>query len=127
VLPPRSAPRPPGVRVPTDGAGDRDPDGRGPRPAGGPRAGGPTGGPRPRPSVYRPAPSGPGARVQGPRVPARRWAHRHGHTRARPAQEGRRRQRRPPESAARVRVTVADEVDLREFVGLQRHVSDIPP
>jgi translation initiation factor IF-2 len=124
VLPPRPAPRP------AAGVGAR-PAG----PAGAPRPGVPTrpmgpargpSGPRPTgPSVYRPTPGGPGARPQGgpPRagVPLGRTA-----GPAAPERSPAKRKKDDKEDAkksaagkrgARPKITVADEVDLREFVG----------
>ncbi|MEP6994201.1 MAG: translation initiation factor IF-2 N-terminal domain-containing protein, partial [Acidobacteriota bacterium] len=135
VLPPRPAPRPaPGAGVamrPTGpAAGPSGPAGAARpgvpmRPMGPAR--GPLGpsGPRPAgPSVYRPTPGGPGARPLGgpprPGVPLGRTSP------AAPERGPAKRKKDDKEEAkktaagkrgARPKITVADEVDLREFVG----------
>jgi translation initiation factor IF-2 len=91
----------------------------------GPRAGGPTGGLRPTgPSVYRPAPGGPGARPQG--GPPRPGAPLGRAVPATPERGAPKRKKDDKDDAkktaagkrgARPKITVADEVDLREFVG----------
>jgi len=93
----------------------------------GPRAGGPTGGLRPTgPSVYRPVPGGPGARPQGgpprPGVPLGRTAPAAPERGGGPAKRKKDDKEEAKKSAAgkrgaRPKITVADEVDLREFVG----------
>jgi translation initiation factor IF-2 len=145
VLPPRPAPRPPmgagpGVIArPAAGSGVIARPAAGPtgglRPTGparpmgplGPRAGGPTGGLRPTgPSVYRPTPGGPGARPQGgpprPGAPLSRPAGPAVPERAGPAKRKKddkedAKKQAAGKRGARPKITVADEVDLREFVG----------
>ncbi len=131
VLPPRPVPRPPGAPPPMRPMG---PASSAPRPGfgvgGAPirrpmgPASGPSG-PRPTgPSVYRPVPGGPGARPLGgpprPGVPLGRT------TPATPERGPAKRKKDDKEEAkktaagkrgARPKITVADEVDLREFVG----------
>ncbi|HEY1251136.1 MAG TPA: translation initiation factor IF-2 [Thermoanaerobaculia bacterium] len=130
VLPPRPAPRPPmgpgmAARPAAGPTGGLRPTGPA-RPMG-PRVGGPTGGLRPTgPSVYRPAPGGPGARPQGgpprPGAPLGRTGP------ATPERGGGPVKRKKDDKddakkgpaakrGARPKITVADEVDLREFVG----------
>jgi len=131
VLPPRPAPRPPGAaagvitRPMGPASGTLRPTGPA-RPMG-PRAGGPTGGLRPTgPSVYRPVPGGPGARPQGgpprPGVPLGRTAPAAPERGGGPAKRKKDDKEEAKKSAAgkrgaRPKITVADEVDLREFVG----------
>jgi translation initiation factor IF-2 len=129
VLPPRPMPRPPAGpgMAPRPAAG---PTG-GLRPTGparpmGPRAGGPTGGLRPTgPSVYRPTPGGPGARPQGgpprPGAPLARTApaapERGGPVKRKKDDKDDAKKTPAGKRGARPKITVADEVDLREFVG----------
>jgi translation initiation factor IF-2 len=131
VLPPRPAPRPPagpreGVAMRPMGpaAGPMRPTGPA-RPMG-PRAGGPTGGLRPTgPSVYRPAPGGPGARPPGgpprPGIPLGRTApaapERGGPAKRKKDDKEDAKKSAAGKRGARPKITVADEVDLREFVG----------
>jgi translation initiation factor IF-2 len=132
VLPPRSTPRPPAPARPAGpmGAGAAlRPGGPAPIRPMGPARGpsGPSGhsGARPSgPSVYRPVPGGPGARPLG--GPARAGAP-IGRTGAPLPERGpAKRKKDDKEDAkkaaagkrgARPKITVADEVDLREFVG----------
>ncbi|HEY4231379.1 MAG TPA: translation initiation factor IF-2, partial [Thermoanaerobaculia bacterium] len=133
VLPPRPAPRPPMAAGAGPGTGPRPAAGPtgGLRPTGparpmGPRAGGPTGGLRPTgPSVYRPTPGGPGARPQGgpprPGAPLSRTApaapDRGGPVKRKKDDKDDAKKTPAGKRGARPKITVADEVDLREFVG----------
>ncbi len=143
ILPPRPTPPPrPGSGRPTPGsaAGPRlSPGAPG---AGVQRPSGPTGGPmarpslggpsRPSPSVYRPAPGSPGARIQG--GPPRPGMGRPGPPGARVGpvappvttdRAGKRKKAEAEEAAkksakkggAKPKITVADEVDPRAFLG----------
>ncbi len=133
VLPPRPAPRPPmgagnfarPAAGPTGGLRPTGPA----RPMGpmGPRAGGPTGGLRPTgPSVYRPTPGGPGARPPGgpprPGAPLGRTTspavpERSGPAKRKKDDKDDAKKTAAGKRGARPKITVADEVDLREFVG----------
>jgi translation initiation factor IF-2 len=127
VLPPRPAPRPPaGVVTRPMGPASGMLRPTGPARPMGPRAGGPTGGLRPTgPSVYRPVPGGPGARPQGgpprPGVPLGRTApaapERGGPAKRKKDDKEEAKKSAAGKRGARPKITVADEVDLREFVG----------
>ena len=135
VLPPRPAPRPPMAAGAGPGPGTAPRPAAGPtgglRPTGparpmGPRLGGPTGGLRPTgPSVYRPAPGGPGARPQGgpprPGAPLARTGpavpERSGPVKRKKDDKDDAKKTPAGKRGARPKITVADEVDLREFVG----------
>jgi translation initiation factor IF-2 len=128
--PARPAP-PPGGR-PMAPAAMRGAPAAGTRPMGpaGTRPMGPARGPA-GPQVYRPAPGGPGARPMGPRPggPGRPMRPGAGAGAALPPPPGREGVKRKKDSAddakkavkkggAKPKITVADEVDIREFVGV---------
>ncbi len=133
VVPPRptvsaGAPRPAGGPIvrpmgPASGTRPMGPA-SGNRPMG-PAAGRPMG-PRPSgPSVYRPAPGGPGARPMGgparPGAPVGRTApagpERGGPVKRKKDEKEDQKKAAAGKRGARPKITVADEVDLREFVG----------
>ena len=132
ILPPRPAPRPPagpGVTMrPAGPAGAPRPGVPPTRPMGpaGYRPTGPSGSLRPTgPSVYRPTPGGPGARPQGgpprPGVPLGRTSpaapERGAPSKRKKDDKDDAKKAAAGKRGARPKITVADEVDLREFVG----------